>query len=307
MATIPSGKIIAPIIAGIILALAILILVPANITPQRIHDENYNGWKGTDQLLETFTAYKYLGITGNLSGKPIIHMDLYWPLASCDNGFKCLLGENIVVIIGRVENITEIAVHKNYTVTLKYRVEVTRIIYKPTVDIPSYEGRMCDYIEYANGTLICDTQVAIQEKKTIKQLIDNITIGKEITLKMPAWLTKDAITSNNTKDVNICDVGSPFPLLDPGNTYVLFIRVDKNGYSILYDFVYGPYAYMVVDGRVYSLDYVDYPVKMDPEKFFNADGVYWYPDNYEELRKMALERYSAHGIPLQDFIHMITG
>ncbi len=268
-----------------------------------ISDPNYMGWKGTSDLLKPFYLYYMLenGVYSiNSTTTPYMMMDLYWPQASCPSGFKCLLNDNVAVVVGKIVDVDIMRTGKG-TVTILYTIQVMRVVHKPSIVFPKHEPKPCDYTKSGNNSGVCDIEMGINEMKKIKEYIDSLEQNTLITISMPAWLTRKALEKNKT-NITIKDVGSPFPLLNKGNTYVIFIRVTKKGYEILYDYVFGPYAYLVKDNKVYSLNYINYPVEMKPEEFFAGEGISWYPRDYNELRNIALVRYSVYGEPLEEFV-----
>lgn len=73
------------------------------------------------------------------------------------------------------------------------------------------------------------------------------------------------------------NVASPFPSPNLGNTHVLLTTPTSNRTGIIIsDKVYGLYMFLVKDGRVYSLDCVNYPVGLNPVKFHeNSPEINW--------------------------------
>ncbi len=98
---------------------------------------------------------------------------------------------------------------------------------------------------------------------------------------MRAFIAKDSINKTN---LTIEDVASPFPLLEPGNQYLVFIKPEPNGIQVYYDFIWGPWAYLIQDGKVYSLNNVKPPdnVILDPTKFFKSPYIHWEPYPYDK-------------------------
>jgi len=133
-----------------------------------------------------------------------------------------------------------------------------------------------------------------------EQIEENITPK----VSLLAFISKDAITKEN---LTIEDVASPFPLLDPGNEYVLFLLVAHTGVSVYHDFVWGLYAYLVKDGKVYSMNYIEYPVKLDPVEFFEDESINWKWGSYTycELRQIAIQKLKACAVQLEDFIENV--
>ena len=137
---------------------------------------------------------------------------------------------------------------------------------------------------------------------------DLVGEGDLVDVYVLAYLASDAM--NKTTGLTIEDVASPFPLLNPGNEYVLFLRETSDGRIMVYqDFVWGHYAYLVVDGRVYSLNYISYPVELRPEEFFTGEMINWMnpSHDYSALREEALSKLSVYGESLDDFIQDILG
>jgi len=58
---------------------------------------------------------------------------------------------------------------------------------------------------------------------------------------------------------------------------------------------------------VYSLNYIGYPILLDPVKFFNDQGIYWWNNkSYIELRQEALAKLSIYGEEVNTFLLNIT-
>ncbi len=284
-----------------------------------IRDLNYMGWKGSESLIKPLS--KYLAIAINAS-QTYVHLDLYWPLAQIvheyENPFKAILQHNnIVVVLGEIIGIESIRLReRDMTVDIIYKVKIIDVlvefnkskILEETTRTPPKE---C--IVFANGSRYCiDYSTIMGRVEKILSCAEQLKKGGVIELQYPAWLSRNTMmrilmNRSSVENITVQDIATPFPLPNIGNTYILFIRVTHKGFRILYDYVWGPYAYIVLNNSVYSLNYIDYPVELKPEEFFDGYNIYWRPYSYEKLREIALEVFSVYGLTIQQFIDMLRG
>ena len=276
----------------------------------KITDLNYMGWKGLESLVTPLSKYDTyaLGVKN-----AYVHYGLYWPLVKCkyldSNPFKCIVKDDMAIIIGTVLNIEGIKVYRRFKhVKIFYLVKIEKVIRDFGNTVPkcvenAKEHKEC--ILYPNGIEECiDHNTVIEEINKKRDLASDLIIGNRIIISYPAWLTKEALDIHR-ENLTIEDIASPFPLLSIGNTYILFIKLTPRGLKILYDDVWGPYAYLIRNDKVYSLNYIYYPIKHEPEKFFSGDNVYWRPYDYQILRNISLEKLSVYGEDVKDFIEYI--
>ncbi len=239
---------------------------------------NENEVETTDNQLLKITDPNYVGWKGTESlikpySKYVVTLmgtngftgDFFWPFVSSENPLKELLSmDDIAVIIASIDNITGVQVENVYAYVV-YGVKIERAI--KNASIP-------------NASLIKE--------------------GSILEVKLTAFISKDAI---GKKNLTISDVATPFPLLNPGNTYLLFLQITTTGVRVYYDFVWGPYAYLIRDNKVYSLNYIEYPVELEPIDFFEDENISWEWGSYtySELRQLAIQKLKAYAIPLNDF------
>lgn len=284
------------------------IYVNGVINNKYVEDTNYAGWKGIESLSNTYSGYinrihKLYGVNN-----VVLHFDLIWPFEGKEDIFKKLMKrEDIVIIIGSIRNIDSIMKTKDTPITgeviIKYKVYIEDVIVNNAVKINVDDRlneirRECD----ADPDLCV---IAKQQLSTIRQVGNRISEGKVIEVLVSAFIAIDSIQKDK---LDIGDVAYPFPLLNPGNKYILFLTVDIDGsIRLLQDWVYGLYAYLIKDDRVYSLNYIGYPILLDPVKFFNDQGIYWWNNkSYIELRQEALAKLSIYGEEVNTFLLNIT-
>ncbi len=287
--------IIAILSAPLSMSIPIVDLYRSSTYSNQVYDENYMGWNGSNDLLIPFTKYV-------LRDYRHVVIDMYWPLIYCNEGFSCISKDNVVVygeIVG-IKNITKVV---NGRVVIIYEVGVLDVISKPSISIDEIKDKPCDYI-VINNTRVCDVEYDIYLRNKTIELLNNITEGKIIEVRVFAWLSK-SVLNENTSVISIKEVASPFPLLNVGNEYIMFIKVNPDSIELLYDHVFGLYAYIVVNGSVYSLNFIDYPVEQDPIKFFSDPRVTWHPYNYENLRQIALNNYGVYNLSINDFKNLL--
>ncbi len=195
--------------------------------------------------------------------------DFFWPFVSSENPLKELLSvDDIALVRASINNITGVQLENVYAYVV-YEVKIDRVI----------------------------KNASIPNTSLIKE-------GNLLEVKLTAFISKDAIKKKN---LTIKDVATPFPLLNPGNTYLLFLQITPAGVRVYYDFVWGPYAYIITDNKVYSLNYIEYPVELEPIEFFEDDNISWEwgTYTYSELRQLAIQKLEAYAVPLDDFIRNI--
>ncbi|MEB3816776.1 MAG: hypothetical protein LRS46_02385 [Desulfurococcales archaeon] len=179
-----------------------------------------------------------------------------------------------------------------------YKASIDKVIMLPrnTIKLPPQEA--C-----AKTPTLCDT--AKKQHEIINNLISTIKENNTIELIVPAFIAKEAVNKTN---LTLDDVATPFPLLEPGYKYIVFLDAELDGIHVHYDLVWGPWAYLVLNGKVYSLNYVKPPdnVSLDPSELFKGSHIHWQPYPYDQLREIALQKLSANGESLEDFISKVT-
>ncbi|MCE4625959.1 MAG: hypothetical protein F7C35_08895 [Desulfurococcales archaeon] len=196
--------------------------------------------------------------------------DFYWPFTGSQNPYQDLIARGSGVIIVQVLSVEKVYRHNFYAYVV-YESRVDKVLTPPG--------------NAQNSSMI-------EENKTIEIIV-------------PAFLTKEAVNKTN---LTIEDVATPFPLLEPGYEYIVFVDVRVDGVHVHYDYVWGPWAYLVVEGKVYSLDNMEPPdnVNLDPTILFTSPNVKWEPYPYPQLRSIAVQKLSVNGEPLDAFVSRMT-
>ncbi|MCE4608954.1 MAG: hypothetical protein F7C36_01055 [Desulfurococcales archaeon] len=219
--------------------------------------------------------------------------ELYWPFASSQNPFRELVDNGTGVAVVTVLSVDKVYRHDIY-VYVVYKARIERVIVEPqnTIELPPQEVCMKD-------PTICDS--ARREHDIIENWLSMIRENNTIELLVPAFLPMDSINKTN---LTICDVASPFPLLEPRHQYLVFLEPELDGIHIHYDYVWGPWAYLILDNKLYSLDHIEPPsnISLDPIIMFNSPQIDWKPYPYQQLREIAMQKLSINGEPLTDFI-----
>jgi hypothetical protein len=234
----------------------------------------------------------------SLSGSSGYSGDLIWPLADSRNPFRDLLDRGTGVVTVRILSVSKVYRHNVY-VYVVYNARINHVIIEPhnTVELPS------------KGTCIKDPNIcelAKRQYEAVSNLKSLIKENNTIKLAVPAFIARD---SSDKSNLTIEDVATPFPLLEPGYSYLVFLDLTPNGIRVHYDYVWGPWAYLVLERKVYSLNYVKPPsnVSLDPSKPFDSPSIHWQPYPYSQLRKIAIQKLSVKGERLNVFISRITG
>ena len=254
-----------------------------------ILDNNYAGWKGVESFIKPFSRYMETLTEAGFIG------DFFWSFVSSENPLKELASrDDIAVIIATIENIAGIQVEDAYAYVI-YEIKIIHVIKNASIsDTVSYNIGECS----KSGELC---EITSNEPGAMRRCSAQIREGHILEVSLTAFISKDAIGKRN---LTIKDVASPFPLLNPGNEYLLFLQLATTGIRVYYDFVWGPYTYLVRDGKVYSLNYVEYPVELDPTEFFEDENISWEwgTYSYHDLRRIADQKLKAYAVPSEDFI-----
>jgi hypothetical protein len=255
--------------------------------------EKYSGWKGVESLATPLDSY-----IKEFTGSAVYFSDMIWPFADSQNPLHDLLARGsglITVTILSVEKIYRQGPHA----FIVYRARVDEVIFKPQNTIKPMPSTVC-----AKDPQLCS--LAQNQSAIVNRAIESVREGSIVEIILPAFIAEDSASKSN---LTIRDLASPFPLLEPGYQYLLFIDVRPDGIHVHYDYVWGPWAYIIMDGRVYSLNYVKPPanLSLDPSKLFESSYIHWEPHPYSQLREIALQKLSAYGDSLEDFISEIRG
>ena len=255
--------------------------------------EKYSGWKGVESMITPLDEYER-AITGNAPA----YSEVLWPYADSPNPFRDLVNRGVGVVIVTIESIKDIYVYSGIFTYVVYEAKIDKVIVKPvnTIIIPPQ-------VECTKSPELCE--LATNQSRIINELVSMIREGNTIELLVRAFIAKDSV---NKTALTISDIASPFPLLEPGYQYLVFLRLELFGIIVNYDYVWGSWAYLVLDGKVYSLNYVKPPanVSLDPAELFKSPYIYWKPYPYEKLREIAIQKLSAYDEPLETFISKIT-
>lgn len=254
--------------------------------------KTYSSWKGVESMITPLDEY-----IKSIRGSSVYFSDLLWPLANAQNPFHDLLDRGAGVVIVSVLSVKRVYRHNVY-VYIVYEARVNQVIVKPQniIELPPQTACVKD-------PALCD--LAKRQYEVINNLISMIRENNTIKLIVPAFITRESINKTN---LTINDVATPFPLLEPGYQYLVFLNPRLDGIHVHYDYIWGLWAYLILDGRVYSLNYVKPPnnISLDPSKLFKSPYIHWKPYPYEQLRKIALRRLSVNGEQLENFILKIT-
>ncbi|MEB3756737.1 MAG: hypothetical protein GSR79_07780 [Desulfurococcales archaeon] len=273
-------------------------LVPSNNSPRTIPNngfielKTYSGWKGVESTITPLDEY-----VKSTHGSSVYFSDLLWPLADAQNPFHDLLDKGSGVVTVTVLSVERVYRYNIYAYIV-YEARVNQVIVKPqnTIEIPPQTVCVKD-------PAFCDS--AKKQHEVIKNLISTIRENNTIELIVPAFITKESINKTN---LTINNVATPFPLLEPGYQYLVFLDPELDGIHVHFDYVWGLWAYLVLDGEVYSLNYVKPPsnISLNPSKLFESPYIHWKPYPYEKLREIATQKLSVNGEQLKNFILKIT-
>ncbi|WP_440060035.1 hypothetical protein ACSU1N_02465 [Thermogladius sp. 4427co] len=253
----------------------------------------YSGWKGVESMVTPLDEYAKSVLGAGAT------FDLLWPYADSQNPFRDAVDRGVGVAIITILSIKNISRYDIYAHVV-YNARIDRVIVKPVNTITPPPETVC-----IKNPEICE--LARNQSRVVDNLISTIRESNVIDLSVPAFIARD---STGKTELTISDIASPFPLLEPGYQYLVFITPELDGIHIYYDYVWGPWAYLVQDGKVYSLNYIKPPanVSLDPTRLFSGSTlIYWKPYPYEQLREIAVGKLSASGEPLENFVSRITG
>ena len=238
------------------------------------------------------------GYVKAVTGSDIYYGDFYWPLADSKRPFQDFLEGGSGAVMVTILSIDRVYPHSIYAY-ITYKAKINKVIAKPRNTVETPPQAVC-----AKDPASC--YQARKQYDTISNLISRIREGNTIELIVPAFIARDAIGKSN---LSIRDVATPFPLLEPGYQYIVFLDPELDGVHVHYDYVWGPWAYLVWEGRVYSLNYVRVPgnVSLEPSKLFSSLNIRWAPYPYDQLRETALRKLRASGVALNKFIAGING
>ena len=270
--------------------------INGDVTPaaRLIELERYSGWKGVESMITPLDEY-----IRTVSGAAISFSDLLWPYANSQNPFQDSVNKGLGVVIVTITSVKKVYRHYDIFAYVVYDARIDKIIVKPNNTITILSQAIC-----IKSPELCD--LAENQSKIINNLISTIKEGNIIELIVHAFIAKDSI---NKTSLTISDVASPFSLLEPGYQYLVFLRPELDGIHVYYDYVWGPWAYLIQDGKVYSLNYVkpSTNVSLDPTKLFKSSYIHWEPYPYEKLREIAIQKLSVNGESLERFISKVTG
>jgi hypothetical protein len=263
------------------------------LSNESIELRKYSGWKGVESMITPLDEY-----AKTVNEATISFSDLLWPYANSQNPFRDLVNRGIDVVIVTITSIKNIRHYSDIFVYVVYNARIDKIIVKPNNTIAIPPQAVC-----IKSPELCE--LARNQSRIIDNLISTIREGNTIELSVRAFIAKDSINKTN---LTISDIASPFPLLEPGNQYLVFVRPELDGIHVYYDFVWGPWAYLIQDGKVYSLNYIkpSANISLDPTKLFKSPYIHWKPYPYEKLREIAIQKLSVNGESLEDFILKIT-
>jgi len=273
-------------------------LVPGNNSTRTIPNngfielETYSGWKGVESMVTPLDEY-----VKTVNGTAISFSDLLWPQAYSQNPFHDLLDRGTGAVIVTVLSADRVYRYNIYAYIV-YEARVNQVIVKPqnTVELPPQTVCVKD-------PALCDS--ARRQHEIINHLISTIKENNTIDLIVHAFIAKESINKTN---LTINGVATPFPLLEPGYQYLVFLDPRLDGVHVHFDYVWGLWAYLILDGKVYSLNYIKPPanVSLDPTKLFKSPYIHWKPYPYEKLREIATQKLSVNGEQLENFILKIT-
>ena len=275
-----------------------LVPSPGNInggttpTTRFIELKEYSGWKGVESMITPLDEY-----VKNVNGAAILFSDLLWPQANSQNPFRDLVDRGVGVAIVTITSIKNVHRYHDIFAYVVYNARIDKVVVKPVnpITIPPE-------VECIKSPELCE--LAENQSKVIDDLISMAREGNTVELSVRAFIAKDSI--NKTK-LTIKDIASPFPLLEPGYQYLVFLKPELDGIHVYYDFVWGPWAYLIQGGKIYSLNCIKPPanVSLDPTKLFKSPYIHWKPYPYEKLREIAIQKLSVNGEPLENFISEI--
>ncbi|MEB3758651.1 MAG: hypothetical protein GSR87_02170 [Desulfurococcales archaeon] len=253
-----------------------------------IYLKAYGGWKGVESMVTPLDEY-----VKSIKGTSIHFSDLFWPLADAQNPYRELLNRGIGVVAVTILSVNKIYRHGIYAYIV-YKAKVDKVIINPQNTMEQPTQAIC-----VKDPKLCDS--AERQHEIIDNLISEIKEDNIIKLIVPAFI---AVGSLDKANLTVNDIATPFPLLAPGYKYLVFIEPELDGIHVNYDYVWGPWAYLILEGKVYSLNYVKPHgnVSLDPLKLFESPYIHWKPYPYKQLREIAIQKLSVNGEPLDEFI-----
>ena len=254
--------------------------------------KTYSGWRGVESLTTPLDEY-----IKSTRGSSAYSSDLLWPYADTQNPFHDLLNKGTGVAVVTILSVNRVYRYNIYAYVV-YKARIDKVISKPQNIIELPPQTVC-----AKDPTLCD--LTKKQYEVIKNSISRIKENNTIELIMPAFIAKESINKTN---LMINDLATPFPLLEPRYQYLVFLDLRLDGIHVHYDYVWGPWAYLILKGKVYSLNYVKPPnnVSLNPSKLFKSPYIRWKPYPYEQLREIAIRKLSIKGIQLENFILKIV-
>ena len=116
--------------------------------------------------------------------------------------------------------------------------------------------------------------------------------GNTIELLVSAFIAEGSVSKTA---LTTSDIASPFPLLEPGYQHLVSPEPQPFGITVHGDYAWGPWAYLILDGKAYSLNYVKPPanVSLDPAELFKTPYIRRRHYPYEKLREIAIQKLSG--------------
>jgi len=254
--------------------------------------KTYSGWKGVESIVTPLDEY-----IRSTRGSGVHFSELLWPYANTQNPLHDLANKGTGVAVVTILSVDRVYLD-NIHAYIAYEARVDKVTVKPrnTIELPPQA--VC-----TKDPALCD--LAMRQYEAVNNLISLFRENNTIELIVPAFIDRDSINKTN---LTINDVATPFPLLEPGYQYLVFLDLSPDGIHVHYDYVWGPWAYLVLDGKVYSLNYVRPPnnISLDPSKLFESPYINWQPYPYEQLREIAIQKLSVNGEPVENIILKIT-
>ncbi len=121
-----------------------------------------------------------------------------------------------------------------------------------------------------------------------------------VEIYVRAWPAREYLDNVSAID-DLSEIAVPYPLIDVGYEYILFLQYIDGKLFLIDDWVWGYHAYLVLGDNVYSLNLINISIKLDPEEVFVRDNVAWWPENYSKLHWIYTEVFTYCG-PLEDFL-----
>lgn len=206
--------------------------------------EGYSGWNGVENMVTPLDEY-----IRAITGGNVMFSDLLWPHTDSPNPFRDLVDRGVGIAIVTVLSIECVDRYYDSFVSVVYKAKIDKVIVKPVNTIIISSQTEC-----IKAPELCE--LAEKQSKIIDEFISAIREDNTIELLVSAFIAKDSM---NKTALTISDIASPFPLLEPGYQYLVFLKPEPFGIIVHGDYVWGPWAYLILNGRVYSLNYVKPP------------------------------------------------